>query len=134
MSLVRATAIIVSANAASDSAAAVPAPPTATSGSCVTHYPTRLAFAHSPVSPLSNLQRHSQSRRRASGSADAIQAERSGAKDEQEPRPAGPSDIADDSWYLGDGGFAERHLEDADHIAAKKVSPVQLRVATLEEV
>lgn len=26
-----------------------------------------------------------------------------------------------DSWYLGDGGFADRHLEDEEHIAAKKV-------------
>lgn len=29
--------------------------------------------------------------------------------------------VHDDSWYLGDGGFAERHLEDEEHIAAKKV-------------
>lgn len=26
-----------------------------------------------------------------------------------------------DSWYLGDGGFADRHLDDEEHIAAKKV-------------
>lgn len=29
--------------------------------------------------------------------------------------------VDDDSWYLGDGGFADRHLEDEEHIAAKKV-------------
>lgn len=28
--------------------------------------------------------------------------------------------VHDDSWHLGDGGFAERHLEDEARIAAKK--------------
>ncbi|CBJ33219.1 AAA ATpase [Ectocarpus siliculosus] len=34
----------------------------------------------------------------------------------------GPGGVAvhDDSWYLGDGGFAGRHLEDEDRLAAKK--------------
>lgn len=36
---------------------------------------------------------------------------------------SGPSGIAvhDEAWYLGDGGFAARHLEDDDRISAKKV-------------
>ena len=33
----------------------------------------------------------------------------------------GGAAVDDDSWYLGDGGFAQRHLEDEGRIAAKKV-------------
>lgn len=29
--------------------------------------------------------------------------------------------VNEESWYLGDGGFAVRHMEDEAHIAAKKV-------------
>lgn len=29
--------------------------------------------------------------------------------------------VDDESWYLGDGGFAARHLEDEERMAAKKV-------------
>lgn len=34
---------------------------------------------------------------------------------------AGVTAVHDDSWYLGDGGFAKRHLEDEALLAAKKV-------------
>lgn len=34
----------------------------------------------------------------------------------------GGTAVHDESWYLGDGGFAARHLEDEERMAAKEVS------------
>lgn len=44
-----------------------------------------------------------------------------GARGGDDSRRSDRVAVHDDSWYLGDGGFAERHLEDEEHIAAKKV-------------
>lgn len=40
----------------------------------------------------------------------------------------GVDGVYDESWNLGYGGFAERHLEDEEHIAAKEVSSFCRRV------
>lgn len=48
-----------------------------------------------------------------------------GSCDEGESRRDGIA-VHDESWYLGDGGFAERHLEDEGRVAAKKVGSCAL--------
>lgn len=46
---------------------------------------------------------------------------RTGSNDRGGASPDRRIAIHDDSWYLGDGGFAARHMEDEERMAAKKV-------------
>lgn len=110
-----ASAVLVAATCATAATCAVRAP-AGTPGHVEARWrPARLAF-------LSTSSRLGSLRHGKGGAASTVQAvqSRSDATKEGEPRRDG-IDVHDDSWYLGDGGFAERHLEDEEHIAAKKV-------------
>ena len=65
---------------------------------------------------LSRHQRH-----RSGRSTDATRSSSSGADSSADGAVLNGTMVHDDAWYLGDGGFAAKHLEDEDRISAKKV-------------
>ncbi|CAM9633702.1 unnamed protein product, partial [Ectocarpus fasciculatus] len=68
-------------------------------------------------SPRLGGLRHGKRRGLSGGEIQAVQSARDSARSGE---GAGGVAVHDESWYLGDGGFAERHLEDEDRLAAKK--------------
>ena len=77
------------------------------------------AWRHTPrTSFVPNPHRRLGSLRHRRPSFDSVQAVRPGKEGASK---RGRIAVDADSWYLGDGGFADRHLDDEEHIAAKKV-------------
>lgn len=79
---------------------------------CAAASPTAPAAAAFMASPG---VRQSRQRGGSVGTIQAVQSRQGASRDDR--RVA----VHDESWYLGDGGFAARHLEDEGRMAAKQV-------------
>ncbi|CAM9617192.1 unnamed protein product, partial [Ectocarpus sp. 4 AP-2014] len=102
------------------STAVVSAAADAASGGAAAAYGTQVRRAPQDgfvPSPRLGGLRHSRRRDLSGGAIHIVQSARDSARSGEGP---GGVAVHDDSWYLGDGGFAGRHLEDEDRLAAKE--------------
>lgn len=109
-----AVAVVFMATCAATATCARAAPASAAAPSAragAWRHPSRTSFVPNPHHRLGS-PRH---RRRSFVSVQAVRPGKEGAS------TRGRIAVDADSWYLGDGGFADRHLDDEEHIAAKKV-------------
>lgn len=80
---------------------------------------------HHPFGAFRHSRRRGPSGGGGVAAAQAMQSGPGSNNNSEEARRGDDGGVAvhDDSWYLGDGGFAKRHLEDEALLAAKKVKP-----------
>ncbi|CAN0314195.1 unnamed protein product, partial [Laminaria digitata] len=114
--------IVFMATCAASTATCAAAAPAAPSARAPRH-PSRTSFVPNPHHHRLGSPRHS--RGRSLGAVQAVRPGKEGAS------KRGRIAVDADSWYLGDGGFADRHLEDEGHIAAKKTEKEFFRERSL---